>query len=295
MRRFIKDIFIFIIPLLLFIPFTALYYYTKKLKIASEFKQISSYETLIMGDSQMQRINPELFSLNTYNFSNTGEHYFFTYQKIIWLLSMEDHNIKQIILGVSAHNFSPFYERLFDIKGQEGKASLRRNVYFLELSDNDFFDFDDLVTIGALKGIYSKPDWGGFKNSVFANPDSLTINKMLKIHYLKGNADTINISEQIEYLFRIDSICNANDIRLFLVTAPYHPSYLNQIDSIYIDLLEQTVSSLKNVNCINYLNYNVDPKIMSDAVHLNSEGSVIFSKMINDTLNSMIHNPGNNF
>lgn len=353
MRRFIKNIFIFLIPFLIFIPVTSLWYFITKLHVESELSEISGYENIIMGDSQMQRINPRSFRLNTYNFSNSAEHYYFTYQKIKRLLGREDHRIKQIILGISAHNFAPVYERLFDITEEEGRASLRQNFYFMDLKNNDFFELSDLADISTLKGIYYKPGWGGYKSSELSDPDSSVINRIFRMHYLNDDADTIpgsnpddiirdyadnffrcdaddiigvnagdiircnaddnisdnadyimrgntgtdlnpdavaeGISEQIEYLYNIDSICHAHNIRLILVTTPYHPDYLERVDSLYINLLDQTVDSMKNITYISYLNYRTDPKIMSDAVHLNSRGSDIFSKMINDTTNSLIH------
>jgi len=38
---------------------------------------------------------------------------------------------------------------------------------------------------------------------------------------------------------------------------------------------------------VSYMDPEINPELMSDAVHLNSDGADIFSKMINDTINAM--------
>jgi hypothetical protein len=99
---------------------------------------------------------------------------------------------------------------------------------------------------------------------------------------------------QIKYLSKIDSICKVNDISLVLVSIPHLPAYISKIDDLYFDLLYQTVSSMNHEKYINYLDYEINPELMSDANHLNSKGGKIFSKNIaieiGDTFERRSHN-----
>ena len=280
MKKIILRILIFLAPILLSLFFTLIYFYNYKLKVVSEFENISSYECLIMGDSQMQRINPKLFGLNTYNFSSSGEHFFFTYEKIRRLIRSGDHKINHIILGVSPVSFAPVYNRMFSTKYIEGRMSLTRYLYFIGLDNNEFFQGVDILSKSMIKGIYRKPDWGGLTESNKKNPDSKIIDMLFKQHFNIVLSENQYSSVQIKYLSKIDSICNVNDISLVLVSLPNHPLYLKKIDDLYYNILNHSVNSMSNVKYINYLDYEINPELMSDANHLNSKGGDIFSKYL---------------
>ena len=280
MKIIIRRILIFLAPIVLFFLFTLIYFYNYKLKVESEFENISRYECLIMGDSQMQRINPKLFRLNTYNFASTGEHFFFTFEKIKRLTKFRDHKIKNIILGVSPVSFAPHYNRMFSTKYLEGRLSLIRYLYFISLDDNEFLQNVDILSKSMIKAIYRKPDWGGLTASDCKNPDSLIIDAAFKQHFKIVLSENQYSSVQIKYLSKIDSICNVNDINLVLVSLPFHPLYMNKLDNFYRKILDQTVNSMNKEKYINYLDYKINPYLMSDESHLNTKGGDIFTKYL---------------
>ena len=107
MRKFGLRILVFIIPAIGFIAISGILFFYKKIKVSTKFEQISGYEYLLMGDSQMQRINSSYFSGAACNIASSAEHYYFTYRKLLRLLENEDHNIRKIILGAAPHNFAP--------------------------------------------------------------------------------------------------------------------------------------------------------------------------------------------
>lgn len=293
MKQFFTKIFIFIIPVILACLFTLLYYKYYKDKVNSELNRIASFDCLILGDSQMQRIDPMAFSGECYNFASSGEHYYFTYQKLKKIISSENHKTKKIVLGVSVHNFSPFYNRLFDLDFPEGQASFCRYLYFIDLDEHTFIkDKKKLLINSLINGIYIKSDWGGFYTSNNENPDSTIVLKTLKTHYTIASSENRHSKEQIKYLHLIDSLCKSNNINLFLVSTPYHPFYKKSIDPYYFNSLEEVLSTMKNINYINYLDYQIDPSLMSDGNHLNSKGSEIFSKMMNENINTPMHHKG---
>ena len=298
MKKVIYRLIIFFtIPLTIFILITGIYYYNEKQEVTLNLKKFSNFENLIMGDSQMQRIKPNLFNYKTYNLASDGEHYYFTYQKIKKIISFKNHKVKRIILGFSLPHFSPVYNRLFDLKFPEGHNSLVRYLYFINLDNSEFIklsDFTDKSTPRSIvKGIYSKPDFGGLVLSNYKNPDSITINRIFRMHYrIKKDEDSIS-SGQIKYLQDIQRICNKNNIELYLVSTPFHSLYKKKIDSLYFRTLKNTLNSLQNVKYINYLNEQTNPNWLSDANHLNSKGADIYSKMISDSIGIKTYNSVN--
>ncbi len=282
MKRFIKEILLFSLPVFGFILFVWCYYLITLNKATSELERISQYECIIMGDSQMQRIKPSLFTCNTYSFASSAEHYYFSYQKIRKVLSCKDYKTRRIILGINPHVFAPVYSRRFNTEFPEGRENLLRFIYFLDLKSQDFLKAKDFLSLNFVKGVFSGPDWGGISTSFNNNPDSTIINTVFGDQYRIMSNESPYASEQMIYLSKIDSLCHANEIDLLLVSLPYHSAYYSKIDTYYIDIFEENVEVVKYAKHINYLDARVDPELMSDGTHLNSNGSDLYSKRIND-------------
>ncbi|OFY49805.1 MAG: hypothetical protein A2W85_02440 [Bacteroidetes bacterium GWF2_41_31] len=285
MKTFFYRLFLFIIPVFLFVLVTLAYYFYHRTQVVSDLQQISDYECLIMGDSQMQRIKPEMFDKRTFNFASSAEHYYFTYQKLKILLSFKDNNIKQVLLGISVASFAPVYCTLFNTDYMEGQSSLSRYLYFIPLKDRAFTQVKDFWTRSMFKGIYNGPYWGGLKSSENENPDTNIINTIFETHYCVQKGEPRFSSEQLKYLTLINNLCIKNHVDLILLTLPYHQSYFNKIDSFYIQLFWHNIQTLNHVQCLNYLDDSISPSWMSDAVHLNIKGADYYSKEINDSIN----------
>ena len=160
-----------------------------------------------MGDSQMQTILPEYFTDSTYSFASSGEHYYFTYHKLLTLLSFRDRNIKKVVLGVSSHNFAPIYNKLFDTSSPHGKSSLERYLYFIDVFNNEIFDWKDLVfDFKFLFKTFKDPDWGGVIKSDFKDPSMDVIEQNFKFHY-GDSRDNIYCNSNEIYLSRIYYLC----------------------------------------------------------------------------------------
>ncbi len=285
MKRFIFKLFLFLTPVYLFILITVSYYFYYKSRVVSDLQLISNYECLIMGDSQMQRINPDKFDQPTFNFASSGEHYYFTYQKLIKLLGFKNHHIKQVVLGVSVHNFAPVYFKLLSTNYVEGRSSLSKYLYFIPLNDGVFLQAKDFLTKSMVKGVFDGPYWGGLICSENANPDTNTINTTFEIHYRIQKGEPRFSSEQMKYLTLINELCANHHVELILLTLPYHPLYLKKTDSFYTQLLWQNIQLLNSNKYISYLEDVVNPGWMSDAVHLNVKGADFYTEAINDSIN----------
>jgi hypothetical protein len=284
MKKFITNLFFFSIPMVLFLLFTVVFYLIELQKVELKINFIAKYDIILMGDSQMQRINPKLFHNKTYNFASSGEHYYFTYNKIKKLINAKNHKVKQIILGVSAHSFAPVYNRLIDSKYIEGQSSFSRYLYFLNVNNDDFINTSDLFDKNSVKAIFDGPDWGGYYQSEFKNPNTSTINSIFTIHYSKQSNENVLAQKQAYYLAQIDSICHKHKIKLTLVSLPYHHLYQSKINILYSNKLNMVVNDLKNHHYISYLNYKINPELMSDGVHLNKKGAEQFTKSISKAM-----------
>jgi hypothetical protein len=285
MKHFIQyRILPFLIPLVFFTIASALYFIIYNSKVESKLHTISQYECLIMGDSQMQRINPNKLSLKSLNFASQGEHYFYTFQKLKKTLEFSDSKIKQIILGVSLHSFSPVYCRLISTAYPEGRSSLSRYLYFIELTSDEYLNRKDILSVPFIKGIYRGPDWGGLRISNYRNPDSTIIFRTISEHYSIRKTESLYDPEQIKYLFKIEDLCRNHGIELWLISVPYHPVYIDNIDNYYTDILKSTIDSMNYAKYICYLDTLISPDLMSDGAHLNWQGSDMYTKYIDDTI-----------
>ncbi|MEE4115400.1 MAG: hypothetical protein V2I37_04490 [Marinilabiliaceae bacterium] len=285
MRQLGKRLLHFIIPAIIFSVISIVFYLFGRIRVNSEFKDISAYECLIMGDSQMQRINPGNFTVNTYNLASSAEHFYFTYRKLLNVLKNKDHNIKKIVLGAAPHSFSPVYSRLFDPGSAEGKNSLKRYLYYLDkTSRENFVKFSDLPFRETAIGVFRKPEWGGLVESEKADPDIKIVNRTFRMQYaVKGNEDKFSRSQK-KYLNMIEELCSASNIDLYICSTPYHKEYINKIDTRYFDYFYTAIRELKNYYHIDFLADEISSDLMSDANHLNTFGASRYSKRINEII-----------
>ncbi len=291
MKKFVLNIVIFSIPTLLFFISALIFYSISKTKTVSKQNEFSECQYLLIGDSQIQRLRVESISKKTENIASSGEHYYFTYQKLLKLVHNKNHKIDKLILGVSIHNFAPVYNRLFNIDFPEGKKSLERYLYFIQLFDDSNFltDFEHLLK-PLIIGIFSTPDWGGFYESTNSNPNIEIINNAFNMHFsIKQNEEKFSYSQRT-YLYKIDSLCTDNNIDLILVSTPYHFRYKEKIDTEYFDFFSETIRKLNHRYHLNFIDDKIDPSFMSDANHLNKLGAINYSEIISKEIKARTHN-----
>ena len=287
MKKFAAKILKFSIPGLLFILISFTYYHISKTNVESKLTALSEHSVLLMGDSQIQRLIGDSISLGAKNLASSGEHYYFTYQKLQTLIQNKNHRIDTIILGVSIHNFAPVFNRLINLNFTEGKKSLKRYLYFIQIfEDSVFLTTFDKILKPLIIGIYSVPDFGGFYESTNSNPNEEVINKAFNMHFsIKQNEGKFSDSQR-DYLYKIDRLCTKNDIDLVLVSTPYHFIYKEKIDSKYFDFFSKSLKKLKHRSHLNFIEDHIAPRFMSDANHLNKLGAKRYSKIIREKLKS---------
>lgn len=292
MKQFIKRISVFsVFPMIVISTIISLYLY-KIAKFEGLNKSIAlQSKTLIMGDSQMQRIPSSSFNDSTYNYSSISEHYYFTFLKLKKLLNYEGNQIKTVILGVSVHNFAPIYRKSFDINLPQGIGSFSRYWPYLNNKESDFLNKKELshlikpFTNSVLENKFM--EWG-FKKSLNKNPDKETILSSLKHHYTDEQiGDELS---QKKYLDKIVSICNLRKIRLIFVSTPIHQSYRDNVEDKYFKILANCIRNYPEIEYQNYLSVNTASDLLADGNHLNVGGGRIFALRIFRNLKKRTHN-----
>jgi hypothetical protein len=238
-----------------------------------------------MGDSQIQRLRGDFISKSAKNIASSGEHYYFTYQKLRTLVHTKNHKIDSLILGVSIHNFAPVYNRLFNLDFPEGEKSLKRYLYFIRMFDESgFLTTFDKVLKPTILGVYAAPDFGGFYESTNSNPNKEIINKAFKMHFSRKQNEAKFSDSQRDYLYKIDRLCTDNNIDLILVSTPYHFNYKEKIAPEYFDYFLESLKKLKHRRHLNFIEDKIASSFMSDANHLNKIGAKKYSKIITEKL-----------
>ncbi|MDB2571571.1 hypothetical protein N9X82_03765 [Polaribacter sp.] len=285
MKKFVLRILKFSIPALLFLLITFTYYRHSKTKVESKLTAFSEHPVLLMGDSQIQRLHGDSISQGAKNLASSGEHYYFTYQKLHTLTQNKNHRIDTLILGVSIHNFAPVYNRLFSLDFPEGEKSLKKYLYFIRMFDySGFITTFDKVLKPAISGIYTAPDFGGFYESTNSNPNEEIINKAFNMHFSIKQEEAKFSHSQRDYLYKIDRLCTENNIDLILVSTPYHFDYKEKIDRKYFDFFLESLKKLKHRRHLNFIEEDIADRFMSDANHLNKLGAKKYSGIIGKKL-----------
>lgn len=282
MKTFLRKILIFmLVPAAVMLLWLICDFYAGT-RAASLIRQASQHEVLLMGDSQIQRLNPELFPVPAFNFATSAEHYYFTFQKLSAIADGRDCRVKTVVLGLSAHSFAPVYSRLFDPETSEGRQSVRYFRHYI--SDDGFLKARHLADIEILRSVvFAWPERGGHRNSVASHPDTATLQRISEMHY--GGPDTLPCATQHQWLDSIVALCRKSDIRLVLLSTPYHPWYQQHIAPQYFQALDGALARTGNqAEYISFLSPPVSPSLMSDANHLNTAGATHYTRLLTDTL-----------
>jgi len=285
MTDFLKKIIYFFIPIVIATVVVSGVYFFTILKVGYKLKEIAQYKVLIMGDSQMQRLLPESIDEPTYNFASSGEHYYFTYYKLLRICKVENFRVKKVLLGISAHNFAPIYTALFDLNTPEGKKSLKSYLYFIPIIGYEFIKSNEIFSKSMIQSIFLGPDWGGVIRSKHLNPSESLINISFNMHYKINSEHAESFQIQNLYIRKIYDLCKTNNIQLVFVSTPYHRGYKMQVEKKYFELLANAVNQYKDIEYLNFLNSDIDSTQMADGNHLNYFGAQIITQSINDHLN----------
>jgi len=287
MKTFIKKLlfFVLIYALILLINFSLNSYFIK-----INIPEIDA-NTLIIGDSYVNRaINPKFLN-SSVNISISTEPYFVTYFKLKKLLETNDFNT--VLLGYSYHNLSAFNDRKFN------DSFWSNQIFQITYPIISFSEFKNLKVdylayfkvINKYMCLFPRLKHnnyiGSFQNDYKERKKfnhNLWIEK--QYYYKEKNVGISSIS--ITYLDLLIELTEKKNIKLILVATPLHKSYLANIPANFKKEFEANTFKIlhkyKNVEVWDYSNKFMEDKCFRNSNHLNQNGANIFSKLIKERI-----------
>jgi hypothetical protein len=290
MRSFLKNItLISLISILLFVSAISWSYYQITGSVLDNCPEEIDY--LILGDSHAQNgIDPNLLNGNSYNFASSGETYFFCLQKLNFLLA-HNKKVNHLILTLAPHNIDKKIDSLWVINENNFIAktssyfpiiNFKEFLLFSHFLNPDYTLYSSIASNLASESIYQIERAAILKKSPFLGGYAPKEKKLeLSSTKPKASASVSEFSEiQINYLNKIIELCSNNNIPLTLINIPtFHGQELNT----------EIFSKLKNP--YSYLNmgslFNNFPDYFADSNHLNPTGAEVFTKALNDSIQSI--------
>lgn len=262
--------------------------------------------TIIMGDSHAEGGIDEKAFNSVLNIALSAESYEYTYYKLKRFLA-EGNEVENLLLSLPYH---------FCHKTSDNKVLLERYRSLLD-SEYFFYKFKGLdidgyllieyiscyfLPIGLLFDAYEyynilhnkeEAPWVG--GQLYHQESHVGDKKYLKAaldrHFYKSDHKVRKISySKPQYLKKILSLCQDQNIQLIIVTIPVWPEYQQQIPREYVINLKNTVESLGNE--VKY--YDLNKEIshfqaadFKDYDHLNAQGAEKCTALIKDWLSGM--------
>lgn len=262
-------------------------------------KKINDYISLIdkkfvfIGDSHIQNgINDELINSGI-NFSQNGESYYFSYQKLKRIIALNK-MVKTVFLGFSYHSLSSYYDDYVFGKYNNEISSryffilpASEKVKFIECNLGDEMLFlKNIFEKGIVNVIRQKDKYSflGYYQNGFHNVQSRKTSMDKRIHLQFFNetkiADFSNVN--INYLNKIIVLCKQNNIDLIVLNTPLDPYYKSKIPQKFLDKYNQIIETQK-LRVIDFHNLKFRKNdFIKDGDHVSVEGSLLISKFLNN-------------
>ena len=310
MRKFNIKIFFLLVPFFLLWTYSEYFYrsvpnsYTLKKQYIE--KHSSEIEVLLFGNSHcFYGLNPDYFSKETFNFSNSSQTIYF--DKLLFDKYFDSlPHLKQVVFCVEYMNLS---------QKDNTKEDFWRKYYYqqymnLEVPLISKFDLKkyslsltkSLSTTSALIFRYYETKtlincnpngWGFTRKKVDRIPPEKNAKQIASSH----EDGSINFSKNIERIKAIIDACKKRDIQVIILSMPQSKPYTSYLNKEKLQLIFNYCKDLENSNKNNvfYLNLFKDDRFIdedfSDADHLNDNGAKKCSQILNKFLNKITVEP----
>jgi hypothetical protein len=246
--------------------------------------------TLVIGDSHTElAINDSLLP-NTLNISTPAEGYVFTYFKIRQIIE-HNSNVKNIMLGVSYHNFSSFYDKYifeeepYSLISQYLSLMDYRYLFMFLKKSASIANISAIFrnSIGNLTG-YEKnkyPYIGGFH--IIENDDDLTVERITKrinSQYYLNDQPLPGSEINGLYLKKIVELCRGKNVNLIFLNTPLFSEYYAKVPDNMINEYKQAVKYL-GVAEISFDGLDLPADcFLPDGDHLNYKGAMLTTRYL---------------
>lgn len=243
---------------------------------------------LVVGDSHPQCAIDDSIVPNTFNVSQGGTGYFYSYLKIREAFNRNPH-IDTVVLGYSYYDLAKGRDKWFS--GDEKIKFFMRNHFFLFTMD----DYFELLEANPLATIRHTPQVIIYSSGIaFCGYPCIGKYKRLKkskLEEAKGKFDEIKQSQQdsseLSYsiyqqknLLKIYEFCESNKIKLILLNTPIHPHLGNHIKNKRTNYFNFVESKTPNAKVVDHSSFKIPEEGFSDLRHLNYNGAKIYSEFL---------------
>lgn len=297
MNQFLRTLFIFLIPALLYCLF-AIFILPRRLVMSngpSTQQQIdysfegavkADYDLLILGNSRCYRgIDPDALSVKAYNFSHDNDSYNQQYHKLQYLLSKRK-KISYLVLGVDYFEFNVLSNSrnyaYADYLGKDYERDYKDNIWELKLKhslENLNPKQLSLLKKSGVKLPFQKENGQYIRYGTARESDTI-------------HRDITRLKILEDYFHKTISLCQENGIKVFLVMPPVRQNELKSYTKDQINEFNAFInSSIDHKNSV-YWNYSEDgsytTKDYTDITHLNEAAADRFTKMLDDSIKQYI-------
>ena len=265
---------------------------TQLQRIMFEFDIPKNKTSLVIGDSHLECAIDDKILSNTFNFSQSGSGYFYSYLKLKKVLA-DNPQIDKVLLSYTYDDMEKSKDEWFS--GSE-IIKFKMPVHLFLFDYTDFFslfisnpyqvavNFPRAITVGIgqiagymLPG-FNLDNWGKYRRT---ERDKL---REAKIRYkaLEGNDNLEYSTYQQEYLMKIYNLTAAKNIKLYLLNTPIHPILENGLEEYkdyYYSFIEQ---NLPKATIINHSKMIIPEYGFGDLEHLNHKGAKMYSEYLKE-------------
>lgn len=304
MKRFLLYLFIFSLPILLFLVSVELLVHTIPNSYSYKYNYIKknggNVEVLSLGHSQLyDGFMPEAFSLQAFNLSNSAQSYREDYYLLKDLLPYSP-NVKYVILPIGYMNVVKTNKN----KGSDGFTE--RSTFYYEYMN---LNYDNQIPIKYRFECFNPQRASGKVISYYIHHidivgcDSLGRRNThgVKEHgYILGKNSVLNdytIDTKIksemkvdvgQYLEKIARLLASKHIKLILVSPPHYWLGFTNINSEQIEFIQDYIKTLQSKYHLRYINLESDSRFNEvdfyNETHLSDIGAEKFTEILNDSI-----------
>jgi hypothetical protein len=318
MRRFVKNIILFVSPMLLIV--ISLDSFLKNQKTTYSFKyeglksNTDSIEVLVLGNSRScYGINPSEFTSKTYNLANVSQTLYFDKRLTLDLLDNMP-KLKFVLISIDYHSLYTKSQTRSNTWSYLGnKIKFEDTDYHLVDISPTIFGYNLLVTISFLKKYILhkiQPQNGFFlmdmeadvkkDNSIndgffyLEGTDEISFRDDKYItnrgqHFENLTNDTTQIREVIVDLEDFISVLQSKGITPILITNPLHQTFFEKLNKDKLDKNKQLILNICSKHGLNYWDFSATGLFQTSDFknpdHLNLFGANKFSIILNDSIN----------
>lgn len=274
----------------------------KLISSVGEFKLKSNPKYIVLGHSHPESAYNDKIINNFSNLAQSGESYFYTFQKVKEVLK-QNNSIETIFIEFTNNQINEnmndwtWGDKYINNKYPLFSSFIAKDANLL-LLNNNYAGFFNSFAISSKKKFFRiiKNDFdysdeiGGYKYLVRDKTDSIIENSKNLYNpsnILKYNQKISKIN--ILYLHKIINLVNDHGVRIILIRSPLHQRYSGYInEKHYKKILDREFGNLSYLDLSKFPLKNSE---FGDLEHLNYKGATKFSSWFNSLIkNGMINN-----